>query len=98
MRRGIRRAGRRSSLVGGNVTANGLHAWVLSGSEGRPAILLRFGPGEAKGELTKRLESKGLKERLVGTETVDKVTVRQIAARVREFYRPVAHNAHGAKL
>jgi len=42
-----------------------------------------FGPGEAKGELEKRLESKGLKGRIVGVETVDKMTDRQIAAKVR---------------
>lgn len=43
-----------------------------------------FGPGEAKGELKKRLETKGLGERLVGVETVDKMSDRQIAEKVRE--------------
>ena len=43
-----------------------------------------FGPGEAKGELEKRLESAGLKKRIIGIETVDKMTDRQIAARVRK--------------
>jgi len=43
-----------------------------------------FGPGEAKGELEKRLESEGLKERLLAIETADKMTDRQIAAKVRE--------------
>jgi len=43
-----------------------------------------FGPGEAKGELEKRLESAGLKKRIIGIETVDKMTDRQIAARVRQ--------------
>jgi len=42
-----------------------------------------FGPGEAKGELEKRLESEGLKGRIVAIETVDKMTDRQIAAKVR---------------
>jgi len=46
-----------------------------------------FGPGEAKGELKKRLESKGLGGRIVGVETVDKMTDRQIAARVNERLR-----------
>jgi hypothetical protein len=45
-----------------------------------------FGPGEAKGELEKRLESEGLKGRIVGIETVDKMTDRQIAAKVRERF------------
>ena len=42
-----------------------------------------FGPGEAKGELEKRLEHAGLKGHIVGLETVDKMTDRQIAAKVR---------------
>jgi hypothetical protein len=42
-----------------------------------------FGPGEAKGELEKRLEHEGLKGRIVDIETVDKMTDRQIAAKVR---------------
>ena len=45
-----------------------------------------FGPGEAKGELEKRLESEKLKGRIVSIETVDKMTDRQIAAKVREQF------------
>ena len=45
-----------------------------------------FGPGEAKGELEKRLESEGLKGRIVAIETMDKMTDRQIAAKVRERF------------
>jgi hypothetical protein len=45
-----------------------------------------FGPGEAKGELQKRLESKELGGRIVGVETVDKMTDRQIAAKVRQHF------------
>ena len=53
--------------------------------------ILIFGPGEAKGELEKRLESGELKGRIVGIETVDKMTRctqrhRQIAARVRQRF------------
>ena len=43
-----------------------------------------FGPGEAKGELKKRLESEGFKGHILAIETVDKMTDRQIAAKVRE--------------
>jgi hypothetical protein len=43
-----------------------------------------FGPGEAKGELKKRCEHKGLQDRVLAVETVDKMTDRQIAAKVRE--------------
>ena len=42
-----------------------------------------FGPGEAKGELEKRIEREGLKEHILAIETVDKMTDRQIAAKVR---------------
>jgi hypothetical protein len=49
------------------------------------AILI-FGPGEAKGELKKRLESKELSGRIIGIETADKMTDRQIAAKVRQHF------------
>jgi len=42
-----------------------------------------FGPGEAKVELKKRLERNELGERIVSVESVDKMTDRQIAAKVR---------------
>ena len=48
--------------------------------------ILILGPGEAKGELEKRLENKELGGRIVGIETVDKMTDRQIAARVRKHF------------
>jgi stalled ribosome rescue protein Dom34 len=48
--------------------------------------ILIFGPGEAKVELQKRLENEALGGRVVGIETVDKMTDRQIAARVRQHF------------
>ena len=45
-----------------------------------------FGPGEAKGELKKRLEREGLKDHVLAIETMDKMTDRQIAAKVRERF------------
>ena len=45
-----------------------------------------FGPGEAKGELKKRLESKGLGGSIVSVETADKMTDRQIAKKVRQQF------------
>jgi hypothetical protein len=45
-----------------------------------------FGPGEAKGELEKRLEHEGIKTKILAIETVDKMTDRQIAAKVRERF------------
>jgi len=49
------------------------------------AILI-FGPGEAHGELKKRLEHARLGDRVVGIETVDKMTDNQITAKVRERF------------
>lgn len=46
--------------------------------------ILIFGPGEAKGELEKRLVSSGVKANIIHTETVDKMTEGQIKAKVRE--------------
>ncbi len=43
-----------------------------------------FGPGEAKGELEKRIEHEGLKAKILEIEAVDKMTDHQIAAKVRE--------------
>jgi hypothetical protein len=48
--------------------------------------ILIFGPGEAKDELKARLEGNGLGGRIVGIETVDKMTDRQIAAKVRQRF------------
>jgi stalled ribosome rescue protein Dom34 len=45
-----------------------------------------FGPGEAKGELKKRIERDGLKAHILVVETADKMTDRQIAAKVREHF------------
>lgn len=45
-----------------------------------------FGPGEAKGELEKRLEHEGLKAHILAIEAADKMTDRQIAAKVRERF------------
>ena len=59
---------------------------VITNIRDAESILL-FGPGEAKGELEKRLAIKGLGGRIVGIETVDKMTDRQIAAKVREHFR-----------
>jgi hypothetical protein len=47
-----------------------------------------FGPGEAKAELKTRLESRGLGARIVGVETVDKMTHRQISDKVRQRFAP----------
>ena len=48
---------------------------------------LILGPGEAKHEVEKRLRDQGLGERIVGVETVDKMTDHQIAAEARKRFR-----------
>ena len=59
---------------------------VIAGMREADAILI-LGPGEAKGELTKRLERHHLSGRIVGSETADKMTNRQIAAKVRQYFQ-----------
>ncbi len=48
--------------------------------------ILIFGPGEAKDELKKRLKKSNFAGRIAGMETVDKMTDRQIAAKVRKHF------------
>jgi hypothetical protein len=48
--------------------------------------ILIFGPGEAKDELKKRLDENNLGGRVVGVETVDKMTEPQIAAKIRKHF------------
>jgi hypothetical protein len=48
--------------------------------------ILIFGPGEAKGELKKRLKKNNLAGLIAGIETADKMTERQIAVKVRKFF------------
>jgi hypothetical protein len=49
-------------------------------------FILIFGPGEAKAELEKRLEGESIAGLVAGIETVDKMTDRQIAAKVRQHF------------
>jgi hypothetical protein len=46
-----------------------------------------FGPGEAKGELKKRMERNGLGKSVVGIETIDKLTDPQISAKIKNYYK-----------
>jgi len=58
---------------------------IIACIRGAESILV-FGPGEAKGEFRKRLERKKLHDRIVVVETVDKMTDRQVAAKVRQHF------------
>lgn len=46
-----------------------------------------LGPGEAKGELEKRIANKQLRQRLQGVESADKMTRPQLAAKVRSYFQ-----------
>jgi hypothetical protein len=46
-----------------------------------------FGPGKAKEDLEKHLQRDQLNAHIIGIETVDKMTDRQIAAKVRQHYQ-----------
>ena len=59
--------------------------------------ILILGPGEAKTELEERLGHDGLRGRIVGVETVDKMTDRQIAARVRQRFLKSKRKVHELK-
>ena len=54
--------------------------------------MLIVGPGEAKGEFIKRLKTKELRGRIVELETTDKMTDRQLAAKVDEHFAKITAN------
>jgi stalled ribosome rescue protein Dom34 len=70
---------------------SGFYDEVISCIRGAEEILI-LGPGEAKGELSKRLEKDNLSRRIVGIKTSDKMTDKQIVAMVRGHFlnRPAA--------
>ena len=63
---------------------HGYYDEVIAAIRDAESILI-FGPGEAKGELKRRLET-DIGGRIIAVETVDKMTDRQIAAKVREYF------------
>lgn len=58
---------------------------IVSRIQDADAILI-LGPGEAKGEFRACLEGEALGGRIIGMETVDKMTDPQIAAKVRHHF------------
>ena len=60
---------------------------VIASVRDAEAILI-FGPGEAKVELKQRLVKDSRGGRIVGIETIDKMTDRQIEAKVRQHFAP----------
>ena len=54
--------------------------------QGAKKILI-FGPGKAKGQLEKEIKkSKALAQKIIAVETTDKMTEKQIAAKVRKLF------------
>jgi stalled ribosome rescue protein Dom34 len=64
---------------------SGFYDEVISCIRGAEEILI-LGPGEAKGELSKRLEKDNLSSRIVGIKASDKMTDKQIVAMVRGHF------------
>ncbi len=64
---------------------NKYYAAVIAQVREAEAILV-FGPGEAKFELEKRLKLLEHKKHIIGIESADKLTDRQIAAKVKTFF------------
>ncbi len=58
---------------------------VISAFRGAEAVLI-FGPGEAKGEIEKRLRRKRFRGQVVSIETADKMTDRQVSARINRHF------------
>jgi hypothetical protein len=52
--------------------------------------ILIFGPGEAKGELQKRITHEKVKVKIIGIETADKMTDRQISTKVRKYFEQIS--------
>jgi len=61
------------------------YAEVIAAIRDADSILI-LGPGEAKGELEKQLTKEKLSGRIVGIETVDKLTESQIVAKIRHHF------------
>lgn len=58
---------------------------VIAAIRSAEAILI-FGPGEAKGELKNHLDLANLGGTIIAIETIDKMTDRQIASKVRDYF------------
>ena len=65
---------------------HGYYDEVIAAIRDADSILI-FGPGEAKGELKSRLDKAKLGGRIVAVEAADKMTDRQIAAKVRAYFQ-----------
>jgi hypothetical protein len=62
---------------------------VIASIRGADALVI-LGPGEAKGELQKHIAAKKLRGLTVELETTDKMTDRQLAAKVSKHFTPTS--------
>jgi hypothetical protein len=69
-----------------NEHLNKFYDRVISHLRAAQSVLI-FGPGEAKRELEKRIIHDKLKVQIVGVEPADKMTERQVASRVRDYFQ-----------
>lgn len=58
---------------------------------GDAKVIQIFGPGEAKHELQKHLESEGMLDNIVSVDDAESLTDRQVAKRVRERFPARSH-------
>lgn len=65
---------------------NKFYEKVIDQLRGAQAVLI-IGPGEAKGELEKRIAHEKVKVPIMGVEPADKLTDRQITAKVRNYFQ-----------
>jgi hypothetical protein len=65
---------------------NRFYEKVIAQLRGAEAVVI-FGPGEAKGELEKRIAHEKVNIQILGIEPADKLTDRQIAAKVRNYFQ-----------
>ena len=64
---------------------NTYYDMVIAKIQAADAVLI-FGPSEAKEELQKRMEKNRLGKIIAGVEPADRMTTRQVAAKVRQFF------------
>ena len=53
--------------------------------------ILLMGPGEAKGELQKRLEKDGFGKKIIAVQATDKLTEPQIVQQVKQYFKSEHH-------
>lgn len=61
---------------------------VIASIRGAGSLLI-FGPGEAKGEFSKHIKAKKRRGIVVELETADKMTDRQVAAKVKQHFTTI---------